>query len=432
MRPPPSPEQLARNKRMIIAAAAIIFGSNGNALRPMQSRSVDIRLEPYAVSSLVSREIVISDRAEIEAAGGSHLWSQEFDRELTDVFAVQDEIAKAVVAALKLKLLPASGDEPRTSNPGAHDQYLLGRYFVGRGSSDSYFRATQALEKAVELDPGYAAAWAALAVATWWASDQAPSGLDPEQGWPRAVAAAEKAIALAPNLADGHAARGMLRIFILFDWPGARADLERASALSPGSAYIILRHGRLLSTLGQLQEAIAIVRKATALDPLSAESWVELSQYYLGTGQFDLVEAAAQRALEVSPEHARAARNLGFARLLAGRPEEARAAFSRSTLELYRLMGEVLVDHALGRQEQSRRALDAVLALLYVAASGGYQVAQMYAFRGEADQAFWWLESAYKHHDAGLTIVKYDPLLRGVRGDPRFAAFLRKMHLPVD
>jgi tetratricopeptide (TPR) repeat protein len=122
------------------------------------------------------------------------------------------------------------------------------------------------------------------------------------------------------------------------------------------------------------------VRKAAALDPLSAESWVDLSEYFLGTGQLDLAEAAAKRALEASPEQERAALHLGFARLLAGRPEEARAAFKRPAIERdYRLMGDVLVDHALGRSEQSQRALDELLASPYMVASSGYQLAEIYA-----------------------------------------------------
>src|SRR6266446_195826 len=151
----------------------------------------------------------------VDAAGGSHLWSQEFDRELNAEFAVQDEIAKAVGAALKLKLLPAKAaaiDEQRTANPGAYDQYLLGRHFFARGSLEGYGRAAQSLEKAVGLDPGFAPAWAALAIALFVASDGDPVNYDPSQALPAARAAAEKAIALAPNRPDGYGARGVLHV----------------------------------------------------------------------------------------------------------------------------------------------------------------------------------------------------------------------------
>ena len=367
----------------------------------------------------------------IEAAGGSHLWSQEFDRDLTDVFAVQEEIAKAVVAALRLKLLPAAGDEQRTASVEAHDQYLLGRHLLERGSPDSYGRAVKVLEKAVALDSGYAPAWAALAVAHFWASDQAPGENDPAQGWPRASVAAEKAIALAPNLADGFAARSLLRTALQRDWAGARSDLDRAAELSPGSPEILVQSGWLMSTLGQIPQAIAVMHKATAVDPLSTEAWVRLSGYHLGAGQFDLAEAGARRALEISPEQGRAARNLGFALLLNGRIEEARQAFLGSSLELYHLVGVALVEHALHHPDLSQRALDELLAKSYVL-SASYQVAQTYAWRGEPDKVFEWLEKAYQFHDAGLTYLKYDPFMRDVRRDARFVALLRKMNLPPD
>jgi TolB-like protein/Tfp pilus assembly protein PilF len=370
----------------------------------------------------------------VEAAGGSHLWSQVFDRELTDVFAVQDEIAKAVVAALKLKLLPAQGaaiDAQRTANPEAHDQYLLGRHFSARGSPEGYGRAVQALEKAVALDPGYAPAWAALAWALFVAADQDPTRYIPEREWPRAQAAAEKAITLAPSLPEGYAARGFLRTNALRDWARARADLERALSLSPLDAGILIDYAWLLGALGRLPEAIAVARKATLVDPLSADSWVRLSAFYLGSRQLDLAEAAAKRALDISPEQGRAARNLGFACLLAGRYADAHAAFQRSNQELHRLMGEALVEHDLHHPAEAQRALDELRGRPY-AIPASYQIAQVYAWRGEADRAFQWLESAYEHHDAGLGYLKYDPLLGKVRGDPRYTALLKKMNLPLD
>ncbi|HWE22467.1 MAG TPA: tetratricopeptide repeat protein [Myxococcales bacterium] len=370
----------------------------------------------------------------VSAANGSHVWSQEFDRQLTDVFAVQEEIAKAVVTALKPKLLAERRtplEEQRTANTEAYDQYLLGRHFLARGSGDGFVRAVKALEKAVSLDPNYAAAWSALSVAQFWASDQDPLRNDPTKGFPRARFAAERAIALAPNMAEGWAARGSLRTTFDEDWAGARADLERALALSPGSVDVRIAYAWLLGTLGNPKEAIEVMRKATAADPLSAASWMEISGFYLGTGEVDEAVAAAQRALELSPEHGRAARNLGFAFLLSDRFSEARAAFERSSNELFRRMGEAMVEHSLGHAAESRRALDRILATR-TATQAAYQIAQVYAWRGEADEAFRWLDVAVQHHDAGLAYLKYDPLLRQIRGDPRYTATLEKLKLPLD
>ncbi len=367
----------------------------------------------------------------IEAAGGSHLWSQQFDRELTDVFAVQEEIAQAVVAALKLKLLPAPREEQRALNPEAHDLLLLGRAFIARGAGDAYDLAVQALRKSVALEPGYAPAWAALAQALYWAADQKPTEYKPEVEWPKGQAAAEKAIALAPDLSDGYTARALYRVAVIKDWEGAQADLERARTLNPGNADILLHYAWLLGALGRLPEAIATLQKATALDPLSAESWARLSGFYLGTGQLDLAETTARRGLEISPEQARAARNLGFALMLAHRLPEARAAFHRSSNPLFMRIGEAMLEHTLGHPEESQRALDLILAQPS-RMQASYQIAQVHAWRGEADLAFEWLGHAVEHQDAGLNYLKYDPVMRGVRGDPRMAAILRRLKLPPD
>ena len=366
----------------------------------------------------------------VEAEGGSRLWSQEFDRELTDVFAVQEEIAHAVVDALRLKLLPAAREEPRAANPEAYDLYLRGRAFFARGSGDAYDRAVQALRKSVALDPGFAQAWAELAEALWQRGDFSVKG-DPKAERPEGLVAAEKAISLAPQRADGYAARGVLRHLMLQDWTGARADLERARSLNPRSPDILLNYARLLAALGRLTEAISVCQQAAVLDPLSADVQFVLNTAYLGTGQLALAEAAATRALEISPEHGRAARNLGITLLLQNRVPEARAAFHRSNHEFVIGMGDVMVEQALGHSAESQRALDRIFAGPYVEVAA-YQIAEMYAWRGETNRAFDWLGRAAELHDGGLTYLKYDPLLRGLRGDARYATLLKKMNLPPD
>jgi TolB-like protein/Tfp pilus assembly protein PilF len=366
----------------------------------------------------------------VEAEGGSHLWSQEFDRELTDVFAVQEEIAHAVVAALKLKLLPAPRQDPRAANPEAYDLYLLGRAFFARGSGDAFDRAVQALRKSVALDPGFAQAWAELAEALYQRGDFSLKG-DLKADRPEGLVAAEKAIALAPQRADGYAARGVLRQLMLQDWTGARADLERARSLNPRSPDILLNYARLLAALGRLTEAISAGQQAAVLDPLSADVQYVLNTAYLGTGQLALAETAATRALEISPEYTRAARNLGITLLLQNRVPEARAAFHRSNHEFVIGMGDVMVEHWLGHPAESQRVLDRIFAGPWVEVAA-YQIAQMYAWRGETNRAFDWLGRAAELHDGGLTYLKCDPLLRGLRGDARFAALLKKMNLPPD
>ena len=366
----------------------------------------------------------------IEAAGGTHLWSQEFDRGLTDVFAVQEEIARAVVAALQLKLLPAARPAQRIVDPEAHDLYLRSQEFMRRGSAEDFSRAVETLQRAVERDPGYAMAWAALARARFWAADQGQVS-EATAEWSRALAEAEKAIGLDPALSDGYLARGALREFVSQDWTGARLDLERARALSPGSPIVQMQVGSLLAGLGHLPEATAALRKAAVLDPLSADVQVLLAMVQLGSGWSPEAHAAAALAVELAPTHLRAARTLGFSFLLQHRLPEARAAFHGAGNVFVGRLGDAMVDHALGDAGASQRALDLMLSDPS-ARRGSYQIAEVHAWRGDTDLAFDWLDRAVEARDGGLLYLKFDPLLEGLRRDARFAALLRRLDLPVE
>jgi TolB-like protein/Flp pilus assembly protein TadD len=368
----------------------------------------------------------------INAADGYHLWSETYDRKLTDVFAVQDEIAQAVVAALKLKLLPGqapTSKQHRTSNPEVYTQYLLGRQFFNRATLDGYRRAAQAYEKAIAIDPGFAPAWAGLAHAVYWLADSGETAADVSAGQHRALAAAEKAVALAPDLAEAYVARGAIRSSTKWDWQGANADFERALTLSPEGADVLRDYGfYVLRPLGRLQEGIAVARKAAALDPLNARAWTSLGSLLIIAGRLKEAHDALNRSLEVNPEQPFAPGWLGVAFMVEGQPTAALGAFERSTSGVFRLSGAAMVHQNLGHARESQQALDELIAKY--GHTGAYQIAQVYAWRGENDRAFGWLDRAYAQSDGGLVLLKMDPMLRGLRADPRFASFLKKMNLP--
>jgi tetratricopeptide (TPR) repeat protein len=363
----------------------------------------------------------------IETGRGSHTWSQQFDRELTDVFAVQEEIARAVVAALQVKLLAAATRPARTVEPQAHDLYLRGLVLVRSGSGEGAEQAVPLLQQAVERDPSYPQAWAELGRALFLAADQGSA--DPKTYWPRALAAVDRAIATGSDVPDGYLARSIVRQGVQ-DWVGAQEDAERAQLVAPGSATALLRHGSLLRTLGRLDEAVVVVERAAALDPLAHASHQSLAFSYLGLRRYPEAEASARRALELAPQNGQTARTLGFALLLQGRLEEAREAFHRASSFLYQRMGDVMIDHTLGRSEASQRLLGELLASPDVS-RWCYQVAQMYAWRGEPDRAFQWLDRATEVHDAGLQHLKNDPIIAKLAGDPRYARLLARLKLPA-
>ena len=363
----------------------------------------------------------------IEAVDGTHLWSQTFDREVAGIFAVQEEIAAAVVEALRVKLLAGRQPSSRpwaTDVPEAHNQYLLGRQRMRRDTAKGVREAAGAFQSAVELDPGYASAWAGLALATFWAEgNMGETQAQLEAGRARARAAAERAVALAPGLADAFAARGFLRVTLDRDWAGGQADMEKALALNPSDPELLWRYGRdLLGPLGRFDEGIAVARRARELDPLSAATWSALSALYLGVGQADLARTAAQRSLLLTAEQDTAPIYLASAELVLGRPREAMEAIRRCPEELYHRQIDAAALHDLGRPREARAALEELVRTHHQDAP--FQIACVHAWWGDADRAFEWLDRAVEQHDGGLMDLRLEPLLARIRKDPRFEALL--------
>lgn len=366
-----------------------------------------------------------------KVADGYQVWSRSFDRELDDVFAVQDEIAGNVVAALKLALLP--GQLPTSSAhhvPGAaaYEQFLLGRQGLHQGTPEGFAQAVAGYGRAIALEPDYAAAHAGLAVAEASAADLANDSAAMDAGLARALAAADTAVRLDDALADAHAVRGYLRGGVIaWEWDLAQAAFARALALNPGDAVNLMWSAELLATLGRLGDAIERLQQAIALDPLSAWAWTDLGRFRMGRGDLPGAREALERARAISPGFGYVARELAQLALLEGDAAAALPLYAQASHPLFRLAGEAMALHVLGDAGGSSRAL-AELEAGY-AASSAYQVAQAHAWRDEHDAAFDWLHRAIAQRDAGLQYVKFDPLLRGLRGDARFGEVLARMGL---
>jgi TolB-like protein/DNA-binding winged helix-turn-helix (wHTH) protein/Flp pilus assembly protein TadD len=367
----------------------------------------------------------------IRADTSDHLWSETFDRDLRDVFKVQDEIASAVVTALKIRLLPmeplAAQSELHTENLEAYNLYLQGRQSYNQADAAGYQRAVTAFRAATALDSHYAVAYAALALARFWLAD--PTNDIP--GYESALAAAEKAVTLAPELAAGYSARGFIRGIYRFDFAGAQADLDKAVALNPSDATVLHRSAVLLAVFGKLPEAIAREEKALALDPLSEEICRRLGVFLVANQQLAQARPLYEKALVIAPSSWHARFNLGDLELLENRPEQALSEFQQTEDPSSRLAGEAKAEYSLGHLDASRRALDELIADYGKTDMADWAVAKVYAWRGEKDKAFEWLERAYVHKDTGFTSLKIDPDFRGLRSDARFTALLNKMNLPA-
>jgi TolB-like protein/DNA-binding winged helix-turn-helix (wHTH) protein len=364
----------------------------------------------------------------IRADNGYLLWSETYDRDLKDVFRVEDEIAGAVVAALtrKLKLAPIDQTSSRaTANTEAYIQYLLGRQFYNLGGPDDVGRAVLAYRKAIELDPRYAAAYASLAYAEYWAAE--PTG--DITGYKRAQAAAESAVALAPQQSQGYAARGFLRTIYSWDWAGAQADYSKALAIDPSDASAQVGYADLLASLGRMPEAIAAARKGNELDPLSGQNWATLGFLLASIRNFAAADEAMRRALEILPESADVLVQSGFLQLLEGNGAGALETYRKIDLAEFRLAGIAVAEHSLGNAKESQSALDELMA--NGAQQATFHIATVYAYRGEKDKAIEWLERAYQRHSTYLNFIKWYPIFDSLRTDPRFKALLRKMNLPA-
>ncbi|MCM2333261.1 MAG: protein kinase [Anaeromyxobacteraceae bacterium] len=369
----------------------------------------------------------------VKTADGYHLWSQTFDRELRGVFAVQDEIAAAVAEALRVQLLAGrspSSKEFRTRDPQVYSLYLQGRQLQRGDARGDWRRSEAVLTRALDLDPGYAPAWAALASALFENhGNLGPSAEAVQAGQARALAAAERAVALAPDLADGYTARGQHRLFARRDWAGASADMARAIVLSPGDPDALWRNARyVLGPAGRLEEALQQARRASELDPLSYKPWSTLAALHLGAGQLAQARAAAVRSLELEPSQWSALTCLATVELVEERPGAAIEVIRRIDEPLFQLQFEAMARHRMGQPRASERALQALVA--QHAQDAPYQVATVHAWRGEADEAFRWLERAVDQGDGGVLDLRLEPFFRPLEGDPRYRAVLARLGLP--
>ncbi len=364
----------------------------------------------------------------INAADGIELWTRTFDRELKDIFAVQQEIAAAVASSLKMTLLGANqrpSTDSATSNIEAHNAYLLGHYHFQRRNIEDYRKAVAHYDEATRLDPQYALAYAERSEA--WTLIGDLSG-ESKTAWPRARSDAEHAVAIAPTLAEAHGALGWVRFFVEWKFAEGLEELRRAKELSPANPTANDLLGRVLPYLGKLDEAEAQARQAVELDPLGFTQ-NNLARVLWFKGKNDEADKVARRVAELQPTAASSHR---WQVLIAVQRDDGETALREAQSEPdegYRRFLVALAHYVRG----DRNAADAALSELiqYGRDTLAYQIAEVYAVRGETDKAFEWLQISYDNHDTGTLAILVDPLLHGLRDDPRYKALVAKMNFPA-
>jgi serine/threonine protein kinase/Tfp pilus assembly protein PilF len=364
----------------------------------------------------------------IEVSTDSHLWSQTYDRQMENIFAVQDEIAASVANALKATLEGGQVPKVQETNPEAHNAYLQGRYFHGRRTKEDLEKAAGYYEQAVRIDPNYARAWVELSGVH---SDQAGFGYMPmDEGMEKARQEVQKALELDPNLAEAYAQTGWIKRVQDWDWTGADEAYNKALELDPANSDVVRGAAVLATTLGRFDEAITLDRRAIELDPLRTATYNNLGIQCYYAGRLDEAEAAFRKALELNPQIPAAHAHLGKIYLVQSKLPEALAEMQKEQDPVLSGHGLALAYHAVGKKKQAEAALAEFIKNNQDA--WAFQIAEVYAYRGEIDKAFEWLERAYKQRDGGFSEMKGNPLLRNLESDPRYTAFLKKLKLPVD
>ena len=365
----------------------------------------------------------------INAADGIELWTRTFDRELKDIFAVQQEIAAAVASSLKVTLLGADSSSAQTAatkSVEAHNAYLQGHFYFQRRNLDDYRKAVAYFDQAIQVDPNYALAYAERSEAWTQIGDLSGQG---KTAWPKAREDAEKAVAITPALAEAHAALGWVRFFTEWKFAEGLSELKRAKELSPANPTANDLLARVIVYLGKLDEAEKQARQAVELDPLAYPTQNNLARVLFAEGKLDEADAIARKAAELQPTAASSRR---FQVLVAVQRGDGETALREAQLEPdegYRRFELALAQHVRG----DRGAADAALAdlIAYGRDQLAYQIAQVYAVRGEKEKAFEWLQISFDTHDTGTLALLIDPLIRDLRPDPRYKSLLTKLGLPA-
>jgi adenylate cyclase len=382
-----------------------------------------------------------------QANTGEEQWSENYTRNLKDVFAVQTEIAQTIVEQLRGRLTGGAANpttkaeiqaEVRAAGKGgtksveAHEAYLQGRFFINRHSEKETDQARVAYQRAVELDPKFALAWAGLAQAHIWYCNFGTEG--GQKGFNDHLTAAreavERALILEPDLPEALSARSLIETNFDYNWKGAAETLRKALALAPQDPALLMQAGNLAAARGEKTQSLEFDRRAVALDPVNALAREYLASALSVTGKQEEARAEYARAIELNPSAPNSHAGAGLTYLLEGKFEEAAVAAQKDAADWARLLIMSCARWSQKRVPESDAALAELIA--NTSETGAYQIAEVYGYRNDKDHAFEWLERARRQRDAGLPGLRADTLLPNLHDDPRWNAFLRTMGLADD
>ncbi len=419
-----------RALKVISRTSVMPFKAREQSLREVGARLQVATLLEGSVRRVGDRVRIVAQL--IDAETDQHLWAETYDRQLTDIFVIQTDVALHIAAALKAELSPDEQARIRKEPTGdlqAYQLYLQGRSCFVRYTSEGMHKGIEYFERAIEMDPNYALAYAGVAMAYTELGEG--GALTPDLAYGRAKEAAANALRLDPGLAEAHCTVAYLKAVWDFDWAGAEREFKRALELSPSSADTYDLYGRMCSAVERYDEALAMEQRAQELDPVAHRS--DVATTLLRAGRYDEALLAATRAIEFDPHYDRAHSTLGWAYLKKGMSDEGLAQLERAVSlspgstqwlaqlgQAYALVGKVAEAREVLQQleEQSRRT--------YVSS---YHLAFVYTGLGERERALDLLERAFEERAGAVYGIKGSFLFTPLRSHTRFTALLRKMNL---
>ncbi|MBI4535389.1 MAG: tetratricopeptide repeat protein [Ignavibacteriae bacterium] len=371
----------------------------------------------------------------INTVDGYHIWSETFDRKLSDIFAIQDEISRNIAEALREKLAPGTTKDhlvkPRTTNIEAYNLYLKSKYYWNKWTPDNHRKSIGVLEEAIRIDPDFSLAYSGLAAC--YVVLGTTGQMSPKKSYPKAKEYAQKALALDADLMESHLSLATVKLFFDWNFEGAERSFQKALELNPGSAEVHHIYGIHLSLMGKKEEAISELEKARSLDPLSLPINDYLGVVYSVGGRFEDAEKVFLKNLELEPSFRSSKNNLAWLYLVNGETEKAIEMFEQTRRETGdELKGTTLLGVAYakgGRLEEARKCLD----ILYqrqqrdVDASLTLDLALLHLTLNDLDKAFDYVEAAYEERLGGLLFVRINPIWQDVHSHPRFLALMKKM-----
>jgi eukaryotic-like serine/threonine-protein kinase len=370
----------------------------------------------------------------VDVVNDQSMWAKSYDRGLTDILALQSEVAHAIANEIRIQVTPDEQARLRPKgavNPAAHITCLQGSFLWNRFTSQSVKEAIRRYEEALTIDPNYAAAYAGLADSYIMLANH--HILPPREGYTLGRKAAERGLSIDESLAELHTSLGWIHRLFDWDWPAAERESLRTIQLNPGYAFGRSRYALLLSGMGRHEEAIAEAERAHELDPLNLLTYTVVGDTLFFARRFERSVAAYRKCLEVDPSFGAAHTDLARSLEQLGRADEAIEEFVRGTTGPEGVprpsSGLAILYARAGRQDDARATLEAVQALAEKEFVSPYGIASYYAVIGDNVRALDWLERAYSERDGTLVWLKVHPRLDGLRGEPRFRDLLARMRL---